>query len=122
MQDKLLSKTNAMALGELERDGDLVISSSSVEPVADRIAQAVLAVVPNTALSHLELLSVRSLVLHSISDKRFFDWEMPILPGFTAAEFEGIAEKFPRDLVANSFLSTVHLATARYWFKFFHAA
>lgn len=97
MQDKLLSKTIAMALGELERDGDLVITSPSIEPVADRMAQAVLAVVPNTALSHLELLGVRSLVLHAISDKRFFDWEMPTLTGFTAAEFEGIAEKLPRD-------------------------
>lgn len=97
MQDKLLSKTIAMVLGELERDGDLVITSPSIEPIADRIAQAVLSVAPNTALSHLELLGVRSLVLHAISDKRFFDWEMPTLTGFTAAEFEGIAEKFPRD-------------------------
>ncbi|MBY8824980.1 hypothetical protein [Sphingomonas colocasiae] len=97
MQDKLLSKTIAMVLGELERDGDLVITSPSIEPVADRIAQAVLSVVPNTALSHLEMLGVRNLVLHAISDKRFFDWEMPTLTGFTAAEFEGIAEKLPRD-------------------------
>ena len=97
MQDKTLSKAIAMALGELERDGDLVITSPSIEPVADRIAQAVLAVVPNTALSHLELLGVRSLVLHAISDKRFFDWEMPTLTGFTAVEFEDIAEKWPRD-------------------------
>jgi hypothetical protein len=57
----------------------------------------VLADVPNTALSHLELLGVRGLVLHAISDKRFCDWEMPTLTGFTAVEFEGIAEKLPRD-------------------------
>ena len=97
MQDRLLSKKIAMALGELERDGDLVITSPNIEPVADRIAQAVLAVVPNTALSHLELLGVRSLVIHAIADKRFFDWEMPTLTGFTAAEFEDIVEKLPRD-------------------------
>lgn len=82
-------------LGELDRDVDLVITSPSIESVADRIAQAALSVVPNTALSHLEMLSVRSLVLHAISDKRFFDGEMPTLTGFTVAEFEGIAKKFP---------------------------
>ena len=97
MRDPLLSKTVATALGELERDGDLVIASPSIEPIADRIAQAALAVVPSTALSHLELLGVRSLILHAISDRRFFDWEMPTLTGFTAAEFERIAEKLPRD-------------------------
>ena len=97
MQDQLLSKTIAMALDELERDGDLVITSPSVEPIADRIAQAALSVVPSTELSHLELLGVRSLILHAVSDKRFFDWEMPTLTGFTAAEFERIAEKLPRD-------------------------
>ena len=97
MQDKLLSKTVAMALGELELDGDLVITFPSIEPVADRIVEAVLAVVPNTALSHLELLGIRGLVPHAISDKRFCDWEMPTLTGFTAVEFEGIAEKLPRD-------------------------
>ncbi|MAX15171.1 hypothetical protein [uncultured Sphingobium sp.] len=97
MQDKLLSKTVAIALGELECDGDLVITFPSIEPVADRIVEAVLAVVPNTALSHLELLGVRGLVLHAISDKRFCEWEMPTLTGFTAVEFEGIAGKLPRD-------------------------
>ncbi|GBD49783.1 hypothetical protein [Methylopila sp. Yamaguchi] len=85
-----------MALGELERDGDLAIMSLSIEPIADRISQAVLSVVPNTKLSHLELLGIRSLILHAISDKHFFDWEMPILTGFTAAEFERIAEKLPQ--------------------------
>jgi hypothetical protein len=97
MQDQLLSKTVAMALGELERDGDLVITSPSIEPIADRITQAALAVVPSTALSHLELLGVRSLILHAISNKQFFDWEMPTLTGFTSAEFARIAEKLPRD-------------------------
>mgnify|MGYP000044090149 CR=1 FL=1 len=39
MQDKLLSKTVAMALGELELDGDLVITFPSIEPVADRMME-----------------------------------------------------------------------------------
>lgn len=86
----------ATALGELERDGELVVTSSSVEPIADRLAEAALGVVPHTSLSLAELIGVRSLILHAISDKRFFDWEMPTHTGFTAAEFNSIAEKLPR--------------------------
>jgi len=48
-------------------------------------------------LSFGELVGVRNLILHAIGNKQFFDWEMPTLTGFTAAEFERIAEKLPRD-------------------------
>jgi hypothetical protein len=95
MHDQLLSRAIAAALHDLDRDGDLVITSPHIEPIADRIAEAALSVVPSTTLS-LELLGVRSLILHAISNKQFFDWEMPTLTGFTAAEFERIAEKLPR--------------------------
>jgi hypothetical protein len=87
----------AMALIDLEREGEIVVISPSVDPLADRLAETALGVVPSTALSFGELVGVRSLILHAISDKRFFDWEMPTLTGFTAAEFERIAEKLPRD-------------------------
>lgn len=97
MRDRILSETIASVLGELERDGDLVITSSTLGPVVERIVEAVLGVVPKTSLSQLELLGVRSLILHAISDQRFFDWEMPTLTGFTAAEFGRIAEKLPRE-------------------------
>jgi hypothetical protein len=97
MKDQILSRTIATALGDLERDGELMITSPSIGSIADRIAEAALGVVPKTTLSHLELLGIRSLILHAISNKQFFDWEMPTLTGFTAAEFERIAEKLPRD-------------------------
>jgi hypothetical protein len=54
----------------------------------------------NAGIKHLtssEMAGLRSLVLHAISDKRFFDWEMPTLTGFSAEEFRQIAEKLPRE-------------------------
>jgi hypothetical protein len=97
VKDEELSRVIGMTVGALEREGELVITCPSIELIADRIAEAALDVVPNTSLSLLELLGVRSLILHAISDKRFFDWEMPTLTGFSASEFERIAEKLPRD-------------------------
>ena len=97
MSDEHLSRTLAMTIGELERDGDLVVTSPSIAPLADRLAEAALGVVPNTGLSLTEMVGVRSLILHAVADKRFFDWEMPTLTGFTADDFERIAAKLPRE-------------------------
>jgi len=95
--DQQLSRAMADAVSELERDGEIVVISPSIEPLADRLAEAALNVVPNTELSLGELVGVRSLILHAIWNKQFFDWEMPTLTGFTANEFERIAAKLPRD-------------------------
>ena len=97
MEDRELSRVIATALHELEVEGEIVITSPGVEPLANRIADAVLTIVPHTGLSQLELLGLRSLVLHAVADKRFFDWEMPILTGFSADAFQAIAEKLPRE-------------------------
>ncbi len=97
MRDRVLSEAIASVLGDLERDGDLVVTSSTLGPVVERIADAVLGVVPHTSLSQLELHGVRSLIQHAIADQRFFDWEMPTLTGFTAEEFGHIADKLPRE-------------------------
>lgn len=95
MEDQQLSRAIAMALGDLEREGELVITCASIQLIADRVAEAVLAVVPNTSLSLNELSGVRSLIFHAIWNKQFFDWEMPTLTGFNADEFKQIAEKLP---------------------------
>lgn len=97
MIDQHLSRVMANALSELERAGEIVVTSPSIELPADRLAEAALNVVPSTNLAFDELVGVRSLILHAISNKQFFDWEMPTLTGFTAAEFEHIAGKLPRD-------------------------
>lgn len=97
MIDQQLSRAMAKAVSELERDGEIVVTSPSIQPLADRLAEAALDVVPSSYLSFGELVGVRSLILHAISNKQFFDWEMPTLTGFTATEFERIEEKLPRD-------------------------
>lgn len=97
MEDQQLSRVIGATLQELEIEGEIVITSPGVEPLADRVAAAVLTVVPHTGPSHLELLGLRSLVLHAVRDKRFFDCEMPTLTGFSAEEFQRIAEKLPLD-------------------------
>jgi hypothetical protein len=97
VEDRTLSNAIATALYQLEVDGELVVTSSSIQLLADRIAEAVYSVVPHTELSLLELIGVRSLILHAVWNKSFFDWEMPTLTGFTADEFKTIADKLPRD-------------------------
>jgi len=95
MTDERLSGVIAQALGELEREGELVVATPSIIFIADRIAEAALSVVPNTSLSLQELSGIRSLILHAVSDKQFFDWEVPTLTGYTAEEFKLIAQKLP---------------------------
>lgn len=54
-------------------------------------------ILPRTDLTAQELTGVRRLIYQAIADKRFFDWEMPTLTGFTAKEFETIAGKLPME-------------------------
>ena len=96
MEDQRLSRVIGAALHELELEGEIVITSPGVEPFADRVAAAVLTVASHMSLSHLELLGLRSLVLHAVRGERF-DWEMPTSTGFSAEEFQRIAEKLPLD-------------------------
>ena len=95
MEDQILNRVMMSALYELEREGEIVLATTRVEALANRIAAAVLEVVPNTGLSRDELIGLRMLIYHAASDKRFFDWEMPTLTGFSATEFKEIAEKLP---------------------------
>ncbi|EFO29947.1 hypothetical protein TRICHSKD4_5787 [Roseibium sp. TrichSKD4] len=36
------------------------------------------------------------MILQALSDKRFFDWEMPTLTGLTSEEFKAVANKLPK--------------------------
>lgn len=80
MEDQQLSRAIAMTIGDLEREGELVITNPSVQLIADRIAEAVLAVVPNTSLSLDELSGIRSLILHAFWNKQFLIGKCPLLP------------------------------------------
>lgn len=97
VEDRRLKERLSKELDELENEGEVVLFSAASGFISTRLAKAVLAVVPHSELTFSEMAGLRSLVLHAISDKRFFDWEMPTLTGFSAEEFRQIAEKLPRE-------------------------
>ena len=95
--DPLLDQTVAAALGQLEADQEIVVCTASPNHVVERLSSAILAVVPHTGLTASELYGLRLLVLQATANRAFFDWEMPTLTGFSAEEFEAIANKLPRE-------------------------
>lgn len=97
MEDRRLKERLSEELDELEKEGEVVLCSPASGFLSTRLAKAALAVVPHTELTVSEMAGLRSLVFFAISDKRFFDWEMPTLTGFSAEEFRQIAEKLPTE-------------------------
>jgi hypothetical protein len=85
------------ALLKLEQENEIVICSASAQKAAQKIASELGYVVPDIGLTATEMYGVRLLILNAIADKRFFDWEMPTLTGFTSQQFMEIAEKLPRE-------------------------
>lgn len=97
IQDHALWKVIAKVMTAMEQDENIMVLSSSNVSVINRIYEAVVTTVPRSDLSDVELHGVRSLVLEAIEDKRFFDWEMPTLTGFSAEQFKTIALKLPKE-------------------------
>lgn len=97
MEDLVLLERLVNTLQRLEEDGEIVICSATARPAAKKIHDVISAILPRTDLSAQELTGVRRLIYQPVADKRFFDWEMPTLTGFTAKEFETIASKLPID-------------------------
>lgn len=96
MSEDALLDSIKKALSCLEKRGDIVICTNTLDAPAKHIYHAVKEIVPNEKLSFSELSGLRMLIFQAISDKCFFDWEMPSLTGFNAEEFKEIAEKLPR--------------------------
>lgn len=73
------------ALKELEREGDVILLGPSPRKAAEKIATELRSMVPNPGLTPEEMHGVRLLIPHAISNKSFFDWEMPrdLGPGCT---------------------------------------
>ncbi len=94
---KSLTQAIGEAIVALDKENDLVLCSDDPTKCATRIADSIRHVIPDTGLSSSEMLGIRSLIYHAIDDKKFFDWEMPTLTGFSANEFKLIAEKLPRE-------------------------
>lgn len=96
-KDPLLDQALTAALKRLEADGEIIVSTTSPRRIVERLSGAALDVVPNTGLTSSELYGLRLLVLQATASRAFFDWEMPTLTGFSAEQFEAIAEKLPRE-------------------------
>lgn len=97
MEDPVLLERLVNTLQRLEDDGEIVICSATARPAARKIHDMISTILPRTDLTAQELTGVRRLIYQAIADKRFFDWEMPTLTGFTAKEFETIAGKLPME-------------------------
>ncbi|MEN8896267.1 MAG: hypothetical protein ABF248_09295 [Yoonia sp.] len=97
-KDDHLIHAICQVLVQLERQNDIVICSDDPTIAAKKIATQLDSVVLDASLTLEELGGVRSLIYHAIADKRFFDWKMPTLTGFTADEFKAVAKKLPRHI------------------------
>lgn len=85
-----------LSLAELETRGELVLCESAPNSAAIYLTQRLASIMPNRHITSSELVGLRSLVFQAVNDKRFFDWEMPTLTGFTATQFGEIAKKLPK--------------------------
>ena len=92
--DSVLSEQIADILLALEKR-DMLICISSINVIVDTIVAGLKENVLQLYLSVEELSAIRSLIYYASNDKRFFDWEMPTLTGYTAEQFKEIANKLP---------------------------
>ncbi len=94
MPDSTSKIKNALAevLTKSEENGDLVIATAIINDITKPMAEAV-----KTAYAGIfttqELAALSKLVLQATSDETFYDWEMPILVGFTREEMQSLGEK-----------------------------
>jgi len=100
--DTRLIKAISNALLECETDSSLVITSTVISDIAKVVADKVKLEYAGGVISPDEMNGVSSLVLNAIADKKFFDWEMPTLTGYTAEEFGKIAQKLRKSVEITS--------------------
>lgn len=83
----------ASALREAEDAGDIVICTTTPERTADLISEKVRAVFTGDLFSPEELFALSGLISQAVSDKRFYDWEMPTLLGHSAEEMAELGRR-----------------------------
>ncbi|WP_130466536.1 hypothetical protein [Corticibacter populi] len=79
-----LNNNIVSALCEAEAAGDIVICTTAPQQTASLISEKIRAVFTGEIFSPEELLALSGLISQAVSDKRFYDWEMPTLIGYTA--------------------------------------
>ncbi|WP_422375957.1 hypothetical protein [Roseibium sp.] len=79
----------------LENETEIVLATTNVNRVADRLCNAVSEETPVPAISASEWQALRALIFLALEDDKFFDREMPTLTGLTAKEFRQLADRLP---------------------------
>lgn len=87
------------ALRKAEDAGDFVICTTTPELTANLISDGVRTVFTGDIFSPEELFALSKLISQATSEKRFYDWEMPTLIGYTADEMAALGERI-RQLTA----------------------
>ncbi len=96
--NKNLIEAITESLQECEESGDLVIAISTPATISCRISEKVREVYSGELFTPEELLALSSLIFHAASDKKFYDWEMPTLTGYTAERMQELGRKI-RELI-----------------------
>lgn len=91
--DSELTSAISESLLAIESKGELVITSASPHAAATEIAEKVREVYAGGVFTPEELMALSSLILHAVADKRFYDWEMPTLIGYSADEMKALGMK-----------------------------
>jgi len=81
------------ALVEADAAGEIAIAVTTPTQIAERIGEKVREVFVGDIFTPEELMALSVLIFHATADKRFYDWEMPTLIGYTAEEMEALGRK-----------------------------
>lgn len=95
MSDSKLNEAIEQALLELEKRGDIVITSPGPLPVSDLIARKVLDVVPSTEFNREDISAIKGLLIHLTCGAPFFVEDLPAVTGTSLDGFRAIADKLP---------------------------
>lgn len=83
----------ASGLRKAEESGDIVICSATPDRTAILISNKAREVFTGNVFSPEELLALSGLIFHAVADKRFYDWEMPTLIGYTADDLAELGDR-----------------------------
>ena len=84
------------AVNYLEENDYIVVCVENKNEIVKKIYEHIIEVMPRENISAEELSAIGRLIYHAISDKSFFDWEIPSLTGMTKEDFERIINKLPK--------------------------
>jgi len=95
--DSELDSAISTALQEAESHDNIVIASQ-VSNTSSAIREEVKKVYAGGVLSPNEILGICTVLFHAVENKKFYDWEMPTLTGYSADEMKTLAENLRKTI------------------------